>query len=332
MCVFRKKTNEFEHPPPDICTNKNVLRKLHMSLHVQGQYGKTKVRLVRIKKHDEVFHDVMDVNVECLLEGDIVTSYTHGDNTCVVPTDTVKNTVYALAEKSQFQSVENLGIALCRHFLETHVHLDRVSVRLREKPWSRLEIDGQPHGHAFWRRPETLTARIVASRGEGTDDADTTAPPENVSWVVIASGIEDLRLIKTTQSGFENFIVDQYTTLKPTRERIFCTSPKIEWEFDPKHIPDNFQKTNMAIQAALLRTFAGHPVQGEYSKSVQQTMYQMALAALQQAENCISVTLSLPNIHHFAFDLKQFGMQNGGIFYPTDDPSGLIKCTVRRKD
>jgi urate oxidase len=47
-------------------------------------------------------HDVAEYNVCALLQGDIDTSYTQADNSVVVPTDTVKNTVYCTDNPSPF--------------------------------------------------------------------------------------------------------------------------------------------------------------------------------------------------------------------------------------
>lgn len=122
---------------------------------VEGKYGKTKVRLLRVIRHDATRHDLTEVEVQCLLEGDFKESYTMGDNSRVVPTDTVKNTVYILAKESRFQCIEGLGrfyggcvqdktsilfigIALCRHFIARHSHIHHVSVEMKEKLWRRV--------------------------------------------------------------------------------------------------------------------------------------------------------------------------------------------------
>lgn len=107
--------------------------------------------------------------------------------------------------------------------------------------------------------------------------------------------------MKTTQSGFEGFIVDEYTTLKPTKDRVMSTKIFCEYHFN--HIEDfdkiDFSKIYDAVQQVCillssfslfilttffddndvlifqctLEHFSGDPVTGVYSPSVQKTIY-----------------------------------------------------------
>ena len=43
-------------------------------------------------------HTIKEIDVTAMLNGDFATSYTAGDNTKVVPTDTIKNTINVLAK------------------------------------------------------------------------------------------------------------------------------------------------------------------------------------------------------------------------------------------
>uniref|UniRef100_A0A0G4FYI2 Uricase n=1 Tax=Chromera velia CCMP2878 TaxID=1169474 RepID=A0A0G4FYI2_9ALVE len=288
---------------------------------VEGQYGKTKVRVLRVRRSplNPSVHDLCEVDVECLLEGDLETSYTEGSNANVVPTDTVKNTCYVIAKKSNFDSVEDFGLALIRHFLTRHQHLSAVTVSLQEKLWQRVAPGGQPHEHVFTHvGPEKRVAVCRGSRGG----------PFSVE-----SGIADMKIMKTTQSGFEGYVVDEYTTLKPTRERIFCTTVDARWSFGSRLPEGRFGQINQKVRELMLQVFSGPSRGGEYSKSVQETMYKMAVKTLEEVSEVERVSLVLPNIHHFLFDLKRFGIENDNeIFFPTDDPSGLIKCSVSRGD
>ena len=52
-----------------------------------------------------------------------------------------------------------------------------------------------------------------------------TGPP------VIHSGIKDLKVLKTTQSGFEGFLKDQFTTLPEVKDRCFATQVYCKWRY-----------------------------------------------------------------------------------------------------
>lgn len=61
-------------------------------------YGKTGVRLLKIKRSSEKYHSIKEIEVGIELKLEDKKDYLHGDNALVIPTDTQKNTIYALAK------------------------------------------------------------------------------------------------------------------------------------------------------------------------------------------------------------------------------------------
>lgn len=49
---------------------------------------------------------------------------------------------------------------------------------------------------------------------------------------VVHSGVQDMKVLKTTQSGFEGFLRDRFTTLQEARDRCFCTSVYARWRYN----------------------------------------------------------------------------------------------------
>lgn len=41
-----------------------------------------------------------------------------------------------------------------------------------------------------------------------------------------------MKVLKTTQSGFEGFLRDRFTTLQETKDRCFCTSIYSRWRYN----------------------------------------------------------------------------------------------------
>src|SRR5688500_10542075 len=125
-------------------------------------YGKSRIRLVQVSRRGDR-HDLRDLTVAVRFEGDYDTSYTDGDNSDVLPTDTMKNTVYALAARERVREPEAFGIALGRHFLDRNPRLRKVHIEIVEHGWGHLTVGDREHGQAFVRRgPETRTARVTA--------------------------------------------------------------------------------------------------------------------------------------------------------------------------
>lgn len=273
-----------------------------------NNYGKSRVRLVRITRGEEAHH-LKDISLDIQFEGDFEEVHTHGDNRKVLPTDTMKNTVYVLASQQPVGEIEEFGLRLAEYFLEQNSQVRNARVSMSERLWARISMQGQPHPWAFVAgRPERRTAMVSATRrGHSTQ-----------------AGIEDLLILKSRESAFEGYIKDQYTTLPETRDRIFATVVKATWSYRRHDVA--FARTWEGIRGVLLETFAEHP-----SESVQHTLYAMAAAVLDAFGEVDAVRLSMPNRHHLPVDLEPFGMENRNeVFVATDEPYGLIEAVVRR--
>ncbi|HEX4951939.1 MAG TPA: urate oxidase [Thermoanaerobaculia bacterium] len=280
---------------------------------ISHNYGKQRVRVLKVLRglpgRGETRHEVKELEVGVRLEGDFALSYTAGDNSKVVPTDTMKNTVQVLAHRHLGSETEPFALLLARHFLERYSQVERVTIETSERSWTRLTVDGRPHDHAFVGASARPLATVVAARG---------AEP------VVESGIEDLLIMKTTGSGFAGFPRDELTTLPETTDRVFATVVEARWRY--RSHPADWNATRAAALDAMLEVFAV-----PYSPSVQVTLYEMAGAALAACPEIGSVTLALPNKHYLPANLAPFGLDSTGVsFVPTDEPHGQIEATVVR--
>jgi urate oxidase len=272
-------------------------------------YGKSNVRLTKVTRHPDGRHDLLEVSVDIELQGDFARSYTHGDNSALVATDTMKNTVYVLANEHGVPSIEAFGLRLAQHFLDKYPHVHTARVSLEEKPWGRLQIGGHPHPHSF-----------VAAAGErNCCEINATR-----TTTAMQSGLQGLQVLKTTGSGFSNFHRDEYTTLKETDDRIFATTIEATWPCSD--LRADWTKARRTIRGAILEIFAGI-----FSPSVQATLFEMAEAAFAACSLIDEITITMPNQHHLPFNMQPFGKANANVvFVPTDEPHGLISGTVRR--
>ena len=274
----------------------------------QNAYGKNAINVSKIIRHKD-YHEFRQISVNVSLAGDFETTHTEGDNTKVLPTDTQKNTVYVLAKEHFTDSIEGFGLYLANYFLSNNPPLSQVTIEITEHGWARMSFDGKPHPHAYiGGNSEKHTAVIVQTR----------------KGVQVTSGIKDLLILKTTDSGFEHYIKDKYTTLPETADRIFCTQCEASWEYSSHEL--NFTDTFNKIRNTLLTIFADHK-----SLSVQHTLYYMGEAVLQENDIVKEIHLKMPNKHHILYNLQQFGMDNKNeIFIATDEPYGYITGTVTR--
>jgi urate oxidase len=273
-----------------------------MSVLAWNRYGKSRVRLVKVRRRSgDAPHELVDLTIDVQLEGAFDAVYVEGDNTPCVATDTMKNTVYALARQDALAHVEVFAGRLADHFMAKPA-VTRVTVSAVEHRWDRLGAHAfvQPGGEQ-WTAEVTCDAR-------GID---------------IVSGLTNLVVLKTSDSAFAGFPRDEYTTLPDTDDRIMATSIRAVWTYRRAAIDFSVRA---AVRRALLDTFAAH-----VSRSVQHTLYAMGEAALSACPDVTDITLSLPNRHHLLVDLKPFGLDNPNeIFVATDQPFGLIEATIRR--
>jgi|SRR5208282_2896742 len=275
---------------------------------IQHQYGKARVRVMKVTRNGTQ-HSVKELDVRVMLQGDFDASFTRADNRLVVATDSVKNTINVLAKQKLGADKEAFGLVLGEHFLKTYKHVSRVEADLTEHCWVRINVKGKPHAHSFSEKGAARPfAKIICTRKES----------------VVESGIEELFILKSTASGFENFLRDEFTTLPETGDRIFATKLKAVWTYRRK--PGSYSRTNKKILEAMLSVFAKN-----FSPSVQVTLFQMGEAALKAAPEISRIRIAMPNKHCLLINLKPFGLENNNeLFVPTDEPHGQIEGTIAR--
>lgn len=273
-----------------------------------NSYGKSRVRMLKVRRAKDR-HEIIEVTVAVALEGDFAAAHVKGDNAAVLPTDTMKNTVYALGQTHVLETIESFALHLGRHFVTRDANVSRAGVSISERLWRRVRSGEGEHPHAFI---------------SGGDERRTCEAGVTRMKVSIESGIDSLVLLKTTDSAFAGFKRDEFTTLKETDDRILSTSVAARWAY--RDAAADFAASREAIRRALIETFAAHK-----SESVQQTLYAMGERALGACAAIDSIRLSLPNRHYLLADLSALGMKNDNeVFVPTHEPHGLIEATVER--
>lgn len=318
-------------------------------------YGKDLVRILRVVRdpHDASRHQIAEYIVRCLLRGPLdkehrlAQSYTHGDNSLVVATDSVKNTLNVLAKVLPAHDVlvpERFALAAAAHFLGKYAHLTGVDVSIHKLKWSRVVLPDGPHKHSFLRDgSEIRTVYLEARRGPGGAPITTT----------LQGGLKDLLVLKSTGSAFHGFYKDEFTTLVPVNDRIFSTSIDMVYSFNVPARPigellssneglTDFDAIAEAAKAHTVRVFAT-----DNSASVQATMFTMASDILNDTKPFFhgqgghkwleDVEYALPNKHYVPVDLSFKGLSNthekdAEVFLPQQHPSGLIRAKISRQD
>lgn len=265
-----------------------------------NHWGKSEVRVSKVFP-GENGDDFIDLTVGVLLEGEVGAAHTEGDNSSVVPTDTMRNTVYGLAQDHLSSDLERFGEVVSDHFV-TKPGIDRATVTLYERTWARQGARGFIGGSSERRK-----AQVV--RGE---DQATSA------------GIEGLVVLKTGGSAFEGFPRDEFTLLPEASDRLLATSITADWGYST--VPDDTAAAWALVRRVLVERFFD-----DWSASVQHQGYLMGEAVLAAVAEITEISFRLPNQHHLPFDLTRFGLDwEGTVFHPVSEPYGDIYLTVTR--
>jgi urate oxidase len=268
------------------------------------RYGKAETRIVRVAR-DGARHELTDLTVSIALAGALEDTHLTGDNSRVLPTDSQKNTVYAFAREHGIGQIEDFGLLLARHFVDSQPAVSQARVRIEQYGWHRLG------DHSFQRDGGPVRTASLTYDGRQ-------------AWAV--SGLTDLTLLNSTGSEFRGFAEDRYTTLPETDERILATAVTAQWRHGTA--TGDWQESYRETQRLLVDAFAG-----TYSRSLQQTLFAMGQRVLAERPELVEVRLALPNRHHFLVDLAPFGLDNPDeVYLAADRPYGLIEGTVLRDE
>ncbi len=168
-----------------------------------NQYGKAQNHVVRINR-DNDRHIIRDLVVTSQLRGDLTEVHTKGDNAHCVPTDTQKNTVFAFAQQYDIKSPEDLILKLSDHFTSEFDWISGGRWAADEYRWDRIN----DNDHCFVQNKQEVRTSVLVTDGDKK---------------TVISGFKDLTILKSTESGFEGYPKDKYTTLKETTDRIMST-------------------------------------------------------------------------------------------------------------
>jgi len=276
----------------------------------ENRYGKSRVRLVRVKRAGDR-HDLEEWTVEVLLGGDFSSCFAEGDNSKILPTDTMKNTVYSLARTSSARCIEDFAQELTAFFVNRNPQVTSAEVNISESPWDRMFCGGNAQGTAFIQSSRELQTAKVSGGRDGA--------------IEVVAGLDDLLILKTANSAFTGYIKDSLTTLPETRDRLFGTAVSAHWTYASANL--QFPALRATVRQHLLDAFAGHK-----SESVQHTLYAMAERVLDKVPEVKDIHLTMPNKHCLLVDLSRFGQDNPNeIFVPIDEPHGYIEARVGRE-
>jgi len=274
----------------------------------RNYYGKGDVTAYRLNRDGVTPGDqspVFGANVKLLVYGDAFwATYTTGDNTGLVATDSMKNFIQRETLNYAGPDLEDYCRFLAARFLDTYPQVEGAQVSASEVPFMAL----QSHSPAFSPAgPECFTSRIELNRG-GT--------------VEIASGIRGFRLLRLGGSAFHGFVRDQYTTLPDIKNRPLRMGLDLEWTYTSNTAAFSAGKIPASVRAMVRKVFEGFE-----SGSIQEVIYQIGTKMLAEIPEIAEIHLEGQN--HTWDSVTERG-EELGIYTEARPPYGCLGLRLRR--
>jgi urate oxidase / 2-oxo-4-hydroxy-4-carboxy-5-ureidoimidazoline decarboxylase len=264
-----------------------------MAKPLRTLYGKDAVSIYRIEG-DRLF--AAEVRI---LIGDrvFVPSYTDGDNSLVVATDSMKNFIHKTALDYEGSSLEELIREVGQRFLDRYDHVEVAELRARELVFARES--GLVHQRLY---DDYGTAWMLLPRGREITER---------------SGRRQLHLVKLSGSSFADFVRDEHTTLPDSHDRPLFVHLDAEWQnADPAERADG-----EAVRDLFVSTFADFN-----SASIQHLVHEMGVRALEAFPAIASISFEAEN------RLWDQAQEAGSATVYTDarPPFGVINLSLER--
>jgi len=223
------------------------------------QYGKTRVVFFRLAKRSAPPF-AASVTIDVFGER-FAAAYTEGDNREVVATDTMKNFVYATAADFDAGSVEQYVTFLGQRLLQTYPQMERIRVTAHEVPLDPA------HGES------DVVFRMTRS-DSAMSEADFERRGDEIVPTAARSGIEGMRLLKTTGSSFAQFARDQYTSLPDLIDRPLTIRLDAHWRYDDP------RRAGSGISSEIVRRAIEQTFHEFNSRSIQHLLHVMGTRLL----------------------------------------------------
>ena len=172
-----------------------------------------------------------------------------------------------------------------------------------------MAVGGKPHAHSF----------VLDSNGKPFGKATATR-----TSMTTVSGIAGFTFMKSTESGWDQYVKDEYTTIPETRDRMCATAMDASWRW--RRRPNDYAAANAKILEPCWRCSPPPTARACRTASIA-----WARRRSRPCRRLSDISLACPNKHYLLINLQPFGLDNENqVFLPTDEPHGQIECTVGR--
>jgi urate oxidase/2-oxo-4-hydroxy-4-carboxy-5-ureidoimidazoline decarboxylase len=274
----------------------------------RSYYGKGDIIVYRLNRDGRTTSGkspVFGANIAILVYGDaFLPTYTTGDNTGLIATDSMKNFVQREVLTYEGGDLEDCCRFLGAKFLDLYPQVEGVQMSAAEIPYAALpnsDIAFAPAG------PDRATARLEIDRR---------------GVVEIASGIQGFKLLRLGGSAFHGFVRDQYTTLPDIANRPLHMWLDMEWLYTESSAGFSKGAVTATARRIVLEVFNGFE-----SGSIQQVIYQIGTQMLADIPSIAEVHLEANNR---TWDTIVERGQELGVYTEARPPFGCLGLRLKR--
>ncbi|KAJ9528692.1 hypothetical protein QJQ45_020612 [Haematococcus lacustris] len=257
--------------------------------------------------------------------------------------------------KSRVKVARTWRVGDTHHFVEWQVatmlesamepafkEVSKAKIMVEQKPWARVHLHGQPHEHgetavavvgvetgiATCHAARLLCCELAAGYSvTGTEVRTCYVTFDRAGQLEVTGGLKDMQVLKTTQSGYEGFLHDEFTGLPDCTDRILATSMTSSWKYS--RAPACYDAAFDAVKQAVSDGFFGPVRGGVYSPSMQSTLWGMGQLIMARVPEVVSVFFNTPNLHFLPCAPKTSTFKDD-VYVATSEPHGDIQCVITR--
>jgi urate oxidase/2-oxo-4-hydroxy-4-carboxy-5-ureidoimidazoline decarboxylase len=272
----------------------------------QSYYGKGDVIAYRLQRQGDTpgRQPVFGANVLMLLYGDAFwPTYTMGDNTGLIATDSMKNFIQRETLNYHGAGYEEYCRFLATNFLAKYPQTEGLQVSAVEIAYHAIE-----------------QSRTFAPAG----GARATARIEHTSSgiIEIVSGLRGFRLLTLGGSAFRGFIRDEYTTLPELNNRPLHMWLDLEWRYVFNDLAFSDGQVTHQVRGIVHDVF-----QSLESGSIQQVIYKMGATILARIPSIAEVHLEAQNR---TWDTVVEHGETEGVYTDPRPPYGCLGLRLTR--
>ena len=274
----------------------------------RSYYGKGDISVYRLNrdgKTPEGASPVFGANIAILVYGDAFwQTYTTGDNTGLIATDSMKNFVQREMLHYEGADLEDCCRFLGTKFLDLYPQVEGLQMSAVEIPYAALPNSAMAFAPAG---PDCATARLELHR---------------TGIIEIVSGVRGFKLLRLGGSAFHGFVRDQYTTLLDIANRPLHMWLDLEWTYT-----DPAEGFNAGAVTAKVRRIVREIFHGFESGSIQQVIHQIGTKMLADIPSIAEVHLEANNR---TWDTIAERGEELGVYTEARPPFGCLGLRLKR--